>query len=60
MSDEAELRMAWASVAAPTPRSMEVFDDLVGRHRQPHRRYHGLRHIVWVLRHSRRLEAAIA
>jgi predicted metal-dependent HD superfamily phosphohydrolase len=60
VSDEAELRMAWASVAAPTPRSMEVFDDLVGRHRQPHRRYHGLRHIVWVLRHSRRLEAAIA
>jgi predicted metal-dependent HD superfamily phosphohydrolase len=60
VSDGAELRMAWASVAAPTPRSMEVFDDLVGRHRQPHRRYHGLRHIVWVLRHSRRLEAAIA
>jgi predicted metal-dependent HD superfamily phosphohydrolase len=60
VSDEAELRLAWASVAAPTPRSIEVFDDLVGRHRQPHRRYHGLRHVVWVLRHSRRLEAAIA
>jgi predicted metal-dependent HD superfamily phosphohydrolase len=60
VSDEAELRIAWASVAAPTPRSVEVFDDLVGRHRQPHRRYHGLRHVVWVLRHSRRLEAAIA
>ncbi len=59
MSDEVELRIAWASVAPPTARSVEVFDDLVGRHRQPHRRYHGLRHVVWVLRHTRRLEAAI-
>lgn len=59
MSDEVELRIAWASVAPPNPRSVEVFDDLVGRHRQPHRRYHGLRHVVWVLRHSRRLEAEI-
>jgi predicted metal-dependent HD superfamily phosphohydrolase len=59
VSDEAELRLAWASVAPSSARSEEVFDDLVGRHRQPHRRYHGLRHVVWVLRHSRRLEAAI-
>jgi predicted metal-dependent HD superfamily phosphohydrolase len=59
VSDEVELRIAWASVAAPTPRSAEVLDDLVGRHRQPHRRYHGLRHVVWVLRHSRELEGAI-
>jgi predicted metal-dependent HD superfamily phosphohydrolase len=60
VSDEAELRIAWTSVAPPSARSEEVFDDLVGRHRQPHRRYHGLRHVVWVLRHSRQLEAAIA
>jgi predicted metal-dependent HD superfamily phosphohydrolase len=60
VSDEVELRIAWASIGPPTPRSVEVFDDLVGRHRQPHRRYHGLRHVVWVLRHSRRLEAEIA
>ena len=60
MSDEVELRIAWTSIAAPTTRSAEVFDDLVGRHRQPHRRYHGLRHVVWVLRHTRRLEAEIA
>ena len=60
MSDEVELRIAWASVAAPTLRSAEVLDDLVGRHRQSHRRYHGLRHVVWVLRHSRELEGAIA
>jgi predicted metal-dependent HD superfamily phosphohydrolase len=59
VSDEVELRIAWASVAAPTARSVEVLEDLVGRHRQPHRRYHGLRHVVWVLRHSRELEGAI-
>ena len=59
MSDEVELQIAWADVAPPSPRSTEVLDDLVGRHRQPHRRYHGLRHVVWVLRHTRRLEAAI-
>ena len=52
VSDEVELRIAWASIAPPNRRSAEVFDDLVGRHRQPHRRYHGLRHVVWVLRHT--------
>jgi predicted metal-dependent HD superfamily phosphohydrolase len=59
VSDEVELRIAWSSIAPQTARSDEIFDDLVGRHRQPHRRYHGLRHVVWVLRHARRLEAAI-
>ena len=51
VSDEVELRIAWSSIAPHTVRSDEIFDDLVGRHRQPHRRYHGLRHVVWVLRH---------
>jgi predicted metal-dependent HD superfamily phosphohydrolase len=59
VSEEVELRIAWSSIAPQTARSDEIFDDLVGRHRQPHRRYHGLRHVVWVLRHARRLEAAI-
>ncbi|MGH9137955.1 MAG: HD domain-containing protein [Acidimicrobiales bacterium] len=59
MSDEVELKIAWASVAPASQRSAEVFEDLVSRHRQTHRRYHGLRHVVWVLRHTRRLEAAI-
>jgi predicted metal-dependent HD superfamily phosphohydrolase len=60
VSDEVELRIAWAAIAPAGRRSQEVFDDLVRRHRQPHRRYHGLRHVVWVLRHARRLEAEIA
>ena len=59
MSDEVELRTAW-SVIAPSPgRSGEVFDDLIARHRQPHRRYHGVRHVVWVLRHVHELQAAL-
>ena len=59
MSDEVELRRAWAAIAPATRRSREVFDDLVARHRQPHRRYHSVRHVVWVLRHVRELEAAV-
>lgn len=64
MSDEIELRIAWATVAArgtaTPPRSGEVFDDVVGRHRQAHRRYHGLRHVVWVVRHVHELADALA
>ena len=59
MSDEVELHAAWAEVVAPGRRSDEWFDEVVGRHRQPHRRYHGVRHVVWVLRHVRELEAAV-
>jgi predicted metal-dependent HD superfamily phosphohydrolase len=32
-----------------------VFDDVVARHREAHRRYHNLRHVVWVIRHVREL-----
>jgi predicted metal-dependent HD superfamily phosphohydrolase len=60
VSDEVELRTAWSTIAATTARSREVFDDLITRYRQPHRRYHGVRHVVWVLRHVRELEAAIS
>jgi predicted metal-dependent HD superfamily phosphohydrolase len=59
MTDDIELQTAWDHTVAPSPRSREVFDDLIGRHRQPHRRYHGVRHVVWVLRHARALESAI-
>lgn len=59
MSDEVELRRAWTAIAPATSRSWEVFDDLIARHRQPHRRYHAVRHVVWVLRHVRELEAAV-
>jgi len=58
MSEELELRLAWDAVAArgTNPRRAEsVFEDIVSRHRQPHRRYHGLRHVVWVVRHVHEL-----
>lgn len=38
--------------AGPTPRSQEVLDDLLERHREPHRRYHTASHVLWVLRHA--------
>lgn len=63
VSDEVELRIAWGCVAArgtaSPARSAEVFDDVVGRHRQPHRRYHGLHHVVWVVRHVHELDEAV-
>ena len=59
MSDEVELRTAWGAITPASSRSWEVFDDLIARHRQSHRRYHGVRHVVWVLRHVRELEAAV-
>ena len=60
MSDDIELRAAWAEAVAPGHRSAEWFDEVVGRHRQPHRRYHGVRHVVWVLRHVRALATDLA
>lgn len=59
VSDEIELRLAWSHVAPPATRSDEIFDDVVGRHRQSHRRYHGVRHVVWVLRHVHALATAL-
>jgi predicted metal-dependent HD superfamily phosphohydrolase len=45
---ELELRVAWeAHVATDTA----WFDTVLDLHRQPHRRYHGVRHVGWVVRH---------
>lgn len=55
-----ELRTAWDSVVGvPSPQTQAVFDDVVGRHRQAHRRYHGVRHVMWVVRHARALQSAL-
>jgi len=53
MNDEAELRVAWTASIGTTPDAMAAFDDLVGRHREPHRRYHDVRHVSSVVRHVR-------
>ncbi len=69
--DEAALRTAWrSSLAVPAEgegdsfvalspearrASEAAFEALLARYREPHRRYHGVTHLVWVLRHVREL-----
>jgi predicted metal-dependent HD superfamily phosphohydrolase len=49
-SEERELRIAWQRHISPS--ADEGFDSVVSRHREPHRRYHDLRHVRWVVRHA--------
>lgn len=54
MSETFELELAWAPVAAVGDdhrRAAVVGEDVIGRYRQPHRRYHSVSHLVWVTRH---------
>lgn len=55
MSDDAELRIAWREHVSATPPGLVAFEDVIGRHRAPARRYHGLRHVTWVVRHIKEL-----
>jgi predicted metal-dependent HD superfamily phosphohydrolase len=57
VADDAELRTAWARAAGSSAEAQAAFDEVVGRHRQPHRRYHGVRHVTWVVRHVHELVA---
>jgi predicted metal-dependent HD superfamily phosphohydrolase len=57
-SDEHELRAAWSRCAGDSRDAHVLFDSLVGRHREAHRHYHGVRHIAWVVRHVEELAAA--
>lgn len=50
--NELELRLAWERHVAPAG---AAFEALVDRHREPHRRYHGVKHVHWVVRHATRL-----
>jgi predicted metal-dependent HD superfamily phosphohydrolase len=53
--DETMLRVAWErSVGSGRP-ARRLFDAVVARHREPHRRYHGVRHVAWVARHAEAL-----
>ncbi|HQZ35339.1 MAG TPA: hypothetical protein PK020_13015 [Ilumatobacteraceae bacterium] len=53
---EVELRSAWRQLAAR--RHDHLLDGVFARHREPHRRYHTLTHVMWVLRHIGVLVAA--
>lgn len=46
---EAALRSTWQQLAGR--RHEAALDDLLARHREPHRRYHTATHVMWVLRH---------
>jgi predicted metal-dependent HD superfamily phosphohydrolase len=59
VTDDAELRAAWSDAVGTSPEAWEVFDDVVGRHRAPERRYHGVRHVTWTVRHVRELSAIV-
>jgi predicted metal-dependent HD superfamily phosphohydrolase len=55
-SPEAELRRTWHRVAGRG--HDDVLDEVLARHREPHRRYHTALHVMWVCRHVDRLIAA--
>ena len=49
--DETMLRVAWERSVGSSRPARRLFDAVVRRHREPHRRYHGLRHVTSVVRH---------
>ena len=57
-SDEHELRTAWSRCVDDSHDAWVLFDSLIGRHREAHRHYHGVRHVTWVVRHVEELAAA--
>jgi predicted metal-dependent HD superfamily phosphohydrolase len=59
VSDEIELRAAWTASVGRDARCMATFEEVVGRHREPHRRYHGVRHVTWVVRHVHELATEV-
>jgi predicted metal-dependent HD superfamily phosphohydrolase len=60
IGDETELHAAWTEAAGTSGESLAAFDDVVGRHREPHRRYHGVRHVTWVVRHVHDLAGSVS
>ena len=59
MGDDAELRAAWTAAVGSGPAELAALDDVVGRHREPQRRYHGVRHVTWVVRHVHALAGEV-
>lgn len=52
--DELELSVAWQSHVST---EQDWLDSVLALHRQPHRRYHTVRHVRWVVRHAIELAA---
>lgn len=55
--DERIVRTAWRAVGAG--RAAHVAESLLARHREPHRRYHGVRHVARVVRSVDELMATV-
>jgi predicted metal-dependent HD superfamily phosphohydrolase len=55
MSDAAELQTAWCEHVGADSSALAHLEELIGRHREAHRRYHGVRHVTWVVRHVKAL-----
>ena len=51
----ARVAAAWLRCVGDTHDGWALFDSLLGRHREPHRHYHGVRHVTWVVRHVEEL-----
>lgn len=60
MSDDSALRGAWVRWVGDSVAARAAFDDVVARHREAHRRYHGLRHVTSVVRHAHELADEVA
>lgn len=64
MNQEAQLAAAWSTVLATCPdhaarvRAEGLYGELVAAHREPHRRYHDVRHVAWTVTHVQDLAAA--
>ena len=53
---EVELRAAWLQLAGSGHE--HLLEQVLGHHREPHRRYHTSVHVMWALRHIAELVAA--
>ncbi len=49
--DDLELGVAWQQHVSSSAAGLLWFDSVLGRHREPHRHYHVVRHVRWVVRH---------
>lgn len=55
--DELVVRTAWEAHVGTGRAATAELDSLLQRHREPVRRYHGVTHVAWVLRHVAELAA---
>lgn len=52
-----ELWAAWSMAVGTSSEARAAFDELLGGHREPQRRYHTVHHVAWVVRHVNELAA---